>query len=198
MGKASDYLAKRATTPGAKLPPTPAARDDAMKRIWENIRKHELEHYITELETFGLTVIPPEKASPPGFIKRLKEATLQFIEKHDGRAPDLETGLSHKNQILGDYHYLILHDPVFQEMLCQPVATALLDYTLGESSIVHANSALCKGSAGAVPLIRGVREPYMGADRLFEGQRLTGVGAGQSLDVPSSAAGRRRCVGDPG
>jgi hypothetical protein len=145
MGKASDYLAKRATTPGAKLPPTPAARDDAMKRIWENIRKHELEHYITELETFGLTVIPPEKASPPGFIKRLKEATLQFIEKHDGRAPDLETGLSHKNQILGDYHYLILHDPVFQEMLCQPVATALLDYTLGESSIVHANSALCKG-----------------------------------------------------
>jgi hypothetical protein len=120
-------------------------RDDAMRRVWESIRKHELEHYITELDTLGLTIIPPERAAPPGFVRRLKEATLRFIEKQDGRPPDFETGSTHKNQILGDYHYLILHDPVFQEMLCQPVAVTLLDYLLGESSIVHANSALCKG-----------------------------------------------------
>ena len=145
MGRASDYLATKQTQPGGRPPASPIMRDDAMRRVWENIRKHELEHYVTELDTLGLTIIPPERAAPPGFIRRLKEATLHFIEKHDGRPPDFETGSTHKNQILGDYHYLILHDPVFPEMLCQPVAVTLLDYLLGESSIVHANSALCKG-----------------------------------------------------
>jgi hypothetical protein len=144
MGKASEYLAKRPLPDKVQLA-TPVARDDAMNRIWTAIRERGLESHVADLETHGLTVVPPEKAAPKGFTDRLKAATLRFIEKHDGRLPDFETGATHKNQILGDYHYLILHDPVFQEMLCQPSALALLDYLLGESSIVHANSALCKG-----------------------------------------------------
>jgi hypothetical protein len=146
MGKASEYLAARPAPEPVRATGTPAARDDAMTRVWDKITTLELEKHIAEIETLGLTVIPPEKAAPPGFADRLKAATLRFIEKQDGgRLPDFETGATHRNQILGDYHYLILHDPVFQEMLCQPVAVALLDYLLGEGSIVHANSALCKG-----------------------------------------------------
>jgi hypothetical protein len=145
VGKASEYLATKPMQAANKPAASPSGRDEAMRRVWAAIEKYKLEPYVAELETLGLTIIPPEKAAPPGFIKRLKEATLRFIEKQDGRMPDFETGSTHKNQILGDYHYLILHDPAFQEMLCQPIAVALLDYLLGESSIVHANSALCKG-----------------------------------------------------
>lgn len=146
MGTASDNLAKRQQeNKPYRVDGSPVGAAQPMDRIWEAIRKHELESHIADLETHGLTIIPPEKAAPDGFIERLKAATLRFIEKQDGRAPDLEKGETHRNQILGDYHYMVLHDPVFQEMLCQPVALAVLDYLLGESSIVHAMSALCKG-----------------------------------------------------
>lgn len=125
--------------------PVPLVRDEAMKRVWSQIRALGLEEHIAELETLGLTVVPPEKAAPLGFVRRLKDATVRYIEARDGRPIDFETGATHKNRILGAYHYLILHDPAFQEMLYQPVAVALVDYLLGESAIVHANSALCKG-----------------------------------------------------
>jgi hypothetical protein len=146
MGRASDELAKRtASGQPHRTAGSPAEKSEPMARIWANIRRYGLEENIAELETRGLTVVPPHKAATPDFIDRLRAATIRFIEQRDGRKPDFVTGATHKNQILGDYHYLILHDRVFQELLCQPVAVTLLDYLLGESAIVHANSALCKG-----------------------------------------------------
>ena len=134
-----------------KLGLSPIAHDEPMKRLWSNILEHDLAANIAELDTWGLTVVPPEKAAPTGFAERLREGILRFIEEREGRRPDFETGSTHKNQVLGGYHYLILHDPVFQEMLCQPVALTLLDHLLGEGAIVHANSALCKGPHDAPP-----------------------------------------------
>jgi hypothetical protein len=146
MGKASENIAKRQAEGKAyRDSGLPAVDQEPMDRIWQRICELGLQEHVAELETRGLTVVPPEKAAPAGFADRLRAGTLRFIEETDGHAPDLETGSTHKNQILGDYHYMILKDPVFQEMLCQPVAVALLDYLLGEGSIVHANSALCKG-----------------------------------------------------
>lgn len=146
MGSASDELAKRkAPDKSVTTTSSPAAAAAPRERIWSDIRRLGLEDNIAELETQGLTVVPPEKVAAPEFIDRLRSATIRFIEERDGRPLDLVTGETHRNQILGDYHYLILHDPVFQEMLYQPAAVTLLDYLLGESSIVHANSALCKG-----------------------------------------------------
>ena len=124
---------------------TPLQEGAPIQRVWDRIREFGLEENIAELETWGLTVVPPEKAAPAGFRERLRDAVLRFIEKHDGKAPDVETGESHRNEVLGNYNYLILHDPVFQEMLCQPVALTFLDYLLGEGAIVHASSAQCKG-----------------------------------------------------
>ncbi|MEZ6023592.1 MAG: phytanoyl-CoA dioxygenase family protein [Hyphomonadaceae bacterium] len=145
MGSASDNLAKRLDETPAPRNDGPAANVQPMDRIWASIRKHKLRRYIADLDTHGLTVIPPEEAAPDGFIERLRAATIRFIEARDGRPPNFETGETHKNQILGDYHYMLLHDRAFQEMVCQPVALTLLDYLLGESSVIHAMSALCKG-----------------------------------------------------
>ena len=130
---------------------SPVAVDAPMKQVWEGIKKYGLAENIAELETRGLTVVPPEKAAPAGFAERLKEGVLRYIERQDGRLPDFENGETHRNHVLGDYHYLILTDPIFQEMLCQPVACVFLDYLLGEGAIVHANAALCKGPHDAPP-----------------------------------------------
>ncbi len=152
MGKARVYEMSRERALQSQKPVwSPVSVDEPMKRLQENIRKYDLGDHMAELETRGLTIIPPEKAAPAGFAERLKQGVLRFIEKQDGRLPDFDTGESHRNHVLGDYHYLILTDPVFQEMLCQPVATTMLDYLIGEGSIVHANAALCKGPHDAPP-----------------------------------------------
>lgn len=139
MGKAKQVGSER------PVPASPTEVQEPTKRLWDGIRKYDLEAQVSELQTWGLAVVPPEKAAPAGFADRLRDGVLRFIEKEDGRLPDFETGETHRNQYLGDYHYLILHDPVFQEMLCQPVALTFLDLLLGEGAIVHANAALCKG-----------------------------------------------------
>src|SRR5262245_8134716 len=112
MGTASDELAKRAKNGqgGGRSTGWPAEQFQPMVRLSGNIQKYGLEENIAELESQGLTVVPPEKAATPEFIERLRAATIRFIEQRDGRAPDFVTGETHRNQILGDYHYLILHD----------------------------------------------------------------------------------------
>jgi hypothetical protein len=145
MGTSSDNIAKTQTVPAYGVAGSPVTRGDAMDRVCQSIRELDLEANIAELETRGLTIVPPEKAAPKGFTDRLRQAVLRYIENYDGRAPDLETGATHKNQPLGEYHYPILHDPIFQEMMCSPAALALTDYLLGESAIIHANAILCKG-----------------------------------------------------
>ena len=124
---------------------SPTQVQEPTKRLWDHIRKYELEANVAELQTWGLTVVPPEKAAPAGFTDRLREGVLRFIENEDGRLPDFETGDTHRNQPLGDYHYLVMHGQVFEEMMCQPVALTFLDLLLGDGAIIHANSALCKG-----------------------------------------------------
>lgn len=146
MGTVSDNLAKSyKEMPASSGAAAPSPTVGVAERLQANILKYGLAENIVELETAGLTVVPPEKAAAAGFCDRLRDGVLRFIEKRDGRAPDLETGDTHRNQALGDYHYLILHDPVFQEAVCQPVAVTLLDYLLGENAIVHTNTAICKG-----------------------------------------------------
>lgn len=136
-------------TPGAIT--SPVATTGPMQRLLANIRQYELQDNVVELEVNGLTVVPPERAAPTGFAERLREGVLDFIERQDGKRPDMETGESHHNAWLGDYNYLLLSDPVFQDMLCQPVALTLLDYLIGEGCIIHANAALCKGPHDELP-----------------------------------------------
>ncbi len=147
MVKYSESLAKRQRDEAMNVAPNGSSTAvlDAPERVSHAIRELGLEANILELETQGLTIIPPEKAAPKGFADRLRRAALRYIENFDRRAPDLETGSTHRNQILGEYHYPLLHDPLFQEAVCQPVSVALVDYLLGESSIIHTNVILCKG-----------------------------------------------------
>ena len=138
-------------SPQSGLPHSPTELQEPTQRLWDHIRKLELEDNVAELQTWGLTVVPPEKAAPAGFIGRLRAGVLGFIQDEDGRLPDFETGGTHRNMPLGDYHYPVMHGQVFEELMCQPVAMTFLDLLLGEGAIIHANSILCKGPHDSPP-----------------------------------------------
>lgn len=50
-----------------------------LERVWDEIRAHQLEPYIAELDVQGYTVLPPEVAAADGFTDRLLEACLQVL-----------------------------------------------------------------------------------------------------------------------
>jgi hypothetical protein len=133
-------------------------RDDdaeARERIMANIRRLELERNVFELDMQGYTVVAPDRAGPPGFADRLRKRILEISEERAGFPPDLETGASHagfsaRGQTL---NCILPEDPVFQEVVVNPIQLALMDYLLGEHCILGGMSACVKGpSEGHVPL----------------------------------------------
>lgn len=116
-----------------------------LDEIWERIRKHELEPHVAELETYGLTVIPPEKAAPPGFTDRLTETILRIAEEETGSRPDLETGAGYENKFGPSLYFLLLRDRIFEEAVLNPLSLTLVDYLTGVSSLLNFCGATIKG-----------------------------------------------------
>ena len=73
---------------------TPAADDRSTTRfaqdLWHDIERFDLADHVAELETKGLTVVPPGKAAPPELIERLRQACFRVARKRHGRDYDLD------------------------------------------------------------------------------------------------------------
>ena len=71
---------------------TPAADDRSTTRfaqdLWHDIERFDLADHVAELETKGLTVVPPGKAAPPELIERLRQACFRVARKRHGRGYD--------------------------------------------------------------------------------------------------------------
>jgi hypothetical protein len=120
---------------------------------WDEITRLGLENHVAELETRGLTVIPPAKVGAPGLAERLREAILGVAEKRTGARPDLdhatEAGQGKFGEVFGlQLYYLLFEDRAFQEAIVNPTALAMARYLLGESCIISNCLAGVKGPGG--------------------------------------------------
>jgi hypothetical protein len=125
------------------LPISPEALE-----VWNEIERLDLVRNIAELEVLGWTVIPPEKAVPPGFCERLREKILAVAARRAGIEPDLEAGSTHartKRPIGGLVSYLLFEDPIFQQAMCNPVGLALTTYMVGKKAVAANCIAGVKG-----------------------------------------------------
>ncbi|MCY3796083.1 MAG: phytanoyl-CoA dioxygenase family protein, partial [Gammaproteobacteria bacterium] len=120
--------------------------------VLKDIEALRLTNHVAELDSFGLTVIPPEQAGPPGLAERLRDAVLRMAERRYGVAPDVATGASHAKlpatagQAGEAWMWRILfEDPVFEEALMNPVGLTLMTYLLGYSAKLSNSSAMIKG-----------------------------------------------------
>ncbi|BCW90860.1 hypothetical protein sos41_40360 [Alphaproteobacteria bacterium SO-S41] len=128
------------------IPISPHAED-----LWAEIKSLGLENHIAELEVRGFTVIPPEKAAPPGFAARLKEKILDVAERRSGVRPDESMGSTHANEAkaFGSLMtYMLFEDPIFQEALCNPIGLAMAHYLVGEKAVLSNCIAIVKGPGG--------------------------------------------------
>src|SRR5688500_2534171 len=116
-----------------------------LDEIWERIRKLELEPHVAELEAYGLTIIPPERAAPPGFTDRLTEPILDLAQRDNGERPNLETGEGYENKYGPSLYFLLMRDRIFEEAVLNPMSLTLVDYLTGVSSLLNFCGATIKG-----------------------------------------------------
>ena len=145
------------------------SHDFGLERAWDEICELGLQQNVAELDAYGYTIVPPEIASPDGFIERLLEVCLDVSERRHGVRPDLEMGYTHTDLEraeaeyrftghryrpggpLGDvFHSLLLEDEVFEQVLMNRVRLALVTHLLGYNAVMSGIGCWIKGPTKAM------------------------------------------------
>ncbi len=109
------------------------------------IRELGLEQYVAELDTFGFTIVPPEKAAPPGFTDKLCEAVWKHSKAADKNVATLNVVDKSQRSVDGEHlFHTVKRDPIFREATVSPVAYALASYVVGASMRIYSSGSILK------------------------------------------------------
>ena len=117
---------------------------EAFNPTYKRVKELGLEQNIVDLDSYGFTVIPPEKvAAPDGFLERITDTVLRIAKERTGVEFKVE-----ENGSVGEYkaqpqmgnqfllYYLLMADRIFEEWLMNPAL-----YTIG-SYLMHGQQQL--------------------------------------------------------
>ena len=128
-----------------------AASQEKLDEFYGPIRELGLEAHVAELDTYGYTVIPPEKVAPPEFVERVRDTVLRVIEERTGVKHSLD-----QNGDAGKYkgqpqlpsqfllYYLLFADPIFEEWLENPTLQALITFVMRDQAQLSSLTSFVK------------------------------------------------------
>jgi ectoine hydroxylase-related dioxygenase (phytanoyl-CoA dioxygenase family) len=117
---------------------------EGVNELYREVRELGLETNIAELDTFGFTVVPPEKAAPAGFADQLRDAVVDHMRASDHEAAEINVSRA-ESPVDGEHlFHTVARDPLFREATVQPAPYALAAYTLGGSLRIYQSSAILK------------------------------------------------------
>ncbi|MBI1199268.1 MAG: hypothetical protein GC203_15515 [Phenylobacterium sp.] len=126
-----------------------------MAETYRQARELGIETNIAELETFGFTVIEPEKTgAAPDFAERLFEKVMQIAREEDDQAVELNKHADAEKPAFGrQLFHLLERDPVFVEAVMNPAVQTMGRYLMGLSYRLFSMVAFVKeGSARSTPM----------------------------------------------
>ena len=117
---------------------------------YQRIKERGLQGHLEELESYGLTVIPPEKIGGNSLLERMRAAILRIAEERTGVKHDIETG--EHGSLIGEgtnnSQYILFtffeEDPVFEEVVQHPMTLPLIEYFLGVDCQLSSLSSFIK------------------------------------------------------
>ena len=62
---------------------------EILNPIYTRIKELGLESHVMDVDTYGFTVIPPEKVASPDFLERMRETVLRIAQERTGNAFNL-------------------------------------------------------------------------------------------------------------
>ncbi|MBX3483406.1 phytanoyl-CoA dioxygenase family protein [Phenylobacterium sp.] len=126
-----------------------------MAGTYRKARELGLEANIAELETFGFTVIEPEKTgASPGFAGRMLEKLMEAARQEDDQAVELNKHADAEKPAFGrQLFHLMERDPVFIEGVMNPAVRTMASYLMGMSYRLSGLVAFVKeGTARSTPM----------------------------------------------
>lgn len=122
-----------------------------LNEIMREVRRLDLSDNVSELDTYGFTVVEPDRVAPPEFQRHALEAVLRQHERHTGQwIDDIDTA----ELPLGAaaYNGLLFEDSVFEQMLLNPVVLALARYLNGRSVVLSNFTTVLKSPQIEAPM----------------------------------------------
>lgn len=111
---------------------------EGLNRTFNRIRELGLESHVSELNTYGFTVVPSEKVADREFFLNIRDTVLRICKERTGFDFQLD-----KNGEFGTYKaqpqsdgqfllfYLLMADPIFEKWILNPTLYTLIDYLMG-------------------------------------------------------------------
>jgi hypothetical protein len=116
-----------------------------LSQTFRQARALGLESNIAELEAFGFTIVPPEKAAPRAFFDRMLNAVLEIGTAEDEAKVKMANRPQSERPVYGRALFHLLHKhPVFAEAAINPVGLTLAKYMMGASCHLWNTSSLVK------------------------------------------------------
>lgn len=124
--------------------------DADLQAIMAEIVDLDLHRHVTELDVKGYTVLPPGVAAPLSFVEQLRDSVLKVshdrLEGFDAEAGIVRTSRSGVKRAYANLFYLIFADRIFEEVVFNRAAIALVDYLCGRSCQLLSLSAQIKAA----------------------------------------------------
>ena len=106
----------------------------AYDRTCKRIAELGLEKHVSDLDSYGFTVVPPNKVAERACLERLREAVLRICQQRTGVDFQLDRNgafgrYEAQPQTAGQFvlYYLLMADPVFERWVLNPTLYALID-----------------------------------------------------------------------
>lgn len=111
----------------------------ALPALYRELKQLDLLEHVAELESFGFTVLPPEKVGPMEQHEAVRDALLRVACERKSVAPAQLPEVFRDGQEL--MRFMLWDDPLFEKIVVSPAALGLVEYLLGSQCIL----SLCDG-----------------------------------------------------
>jgi ectoine hydroxylase-related dioxygenase (phytanoyl-CoA dioxygenase family) len=119
-----------------------------MPILFRELQELSLESNIAELETFGFTVIPPEKVAPAEFHASAKTALEGVISDRFGSIDGKQWEDTNEN-----IRYILWDDLIFEKVIMLPATLGLIQYLVGTNCVLSLCDGWMKGPGQGVTLV---------------------------------------------
>ncbi len=129
---------------------------ESINPTYNRIKELGLESHVIDIDTYGFTVIPPEKVAPPEFLKRIRGTVLKIAEERTGVALSLDANAEPgkykaQPQRPGQFllYYLLMADEIFEEWVMNPALHTLMDYLMHGQQQLSSLTSFIKWNGGS-------------------------------------------------
>lgn len=119
-----------------------------VKGVVAELERFDLMRNVAELEIYGFTVVDAAKTGLSETAKRAHDVAMDLHEKRTGIRPDVKSGSTHRKTSAPALWNFVHENPVFEELMINPVGLALVRYLVGRRAMLSESAMFMKGPHG--------------------------------------------------